>query len=243
MTRTRSLAAQLALAFTALVFCMAVPRAAVAQILWTDWLTAPTGTASVATGTITTSGGPVAVTYTGQILDFSQTSCGINYWGGGAPYLSATVTNAPTPCEIISISGGPNALNHTVAFSQPILNPVMAILSLGQPSFLVTYEFNSPFNVLSFGPGFYGSPGTLSQLTPNVLTGNEGHGVIQFQGAFSSISWTVPTFEHWHGFTLGVVGLAPPPTSSVPEPATVVLMLAGLASIGAALRVRARRQG
>jgi hypothetical protein len=242
MDRTRPLVRQMVL--LAAAFLVTLPREADAQILWTDWLTATIANPGTASGTIPTLPTPVTVTYTGEVFATTQTTCGNSYFVPTTPFISATVPNAPPPCEIVSLQGGPNnSLNHTITFSQPILNPVMAILSLGQPGVTITYHFDSPFNILSFGPGFFGAPGTLSQLTPNVLTGVEGHGVIQFQGTFSSINWTVPTTETWHGFTVGVVGLAPPtiPTNPVPEPASVALMLVGLSAVAAAARMRKRR--
>ena len=88
----------------------------------------------------------------------------------------------------------------------------MAILSLGQPGLPVDYSFDQPFNVLSFGPGYWGGPGTLTDIGGNVLHGVEGHGVIQFQGMVSSITWTAAPSETWHGFQIGTV---PDPASSL----------------------------
>jgi hypothetical protein len=36
------------------------------------------------------------------------------------------------------------------------------------------------------------------------ISGNEGHGAIQFAGAVSSVTWTVVGTEFWHGFTVGI---------------------------------------
>ena len=79
------------------------------------------------------------------------------------------------------------------------------------------YNFDTPFTVLSFGPGYWGGPGTLTDIGGNVLEGVEGHGVIQFQGTIETLSWTIPANEFWHGFTIGVV----------PEPSSVVLLVFG----------------
>ncbi|GLC26129.1 PEP-CTERM sorting domain-containing protein [Roseisolibacter agri] len=219
-----------------------LPAMAHAQILWTDWTSLTLGNVGSATGTIAAPSGPVGVSYSGQVYTTSQLGCGASYWLPVATYQSATVPNAPPPCDMIALTGGPTFGTNTVTFSQAIVNPVMAILSLGQPSTVITYNFNQPFNILSFGPGAFGGPGTLSQLQPNVLTGVEGNGVIQFQGTFSSISWTVPTPETWHGFTVGVVGVASPTPTTVPEPTTVTLLGLGLAGVGALARGRRARR-
>ena len=141
---------------------------------------------------------------------------------------------------------GGNSFTHTITFSRAIENPIFAMLSVGQPGILVTYDFDRPFEITSFGPGYWGGPGTLSMLADPAagswrLTGQEGHGAIRFLGSFDSISWTVPTFENWHGFTIGVQGLAvePPPTVT-PEPATIGLVAAGLLALAAVRRRRAR---
>jgi hypothetical protein len=111
----------------------------------------------------------------------------------------------------------------------------MAILSLGQAGFLVTYDFDAPFDVLSFGPGFFGGPGTLTELAGDVLVGEEGHGTIRFRGTFTSISWTVPTAEFWHGFTVGVAA----DVAAVPEPSSIVLLAS--AGVLGLLGIRRRR--
>lgn len=61
----------------------------------------------------------------------------------------------------------------------------------------------APFTIRSNGPGAFGS-GPLVQMPGNVLVGSEGHGLIQFVGTFSSISWTGTNPEFWSGFTWGV---------------------------------------
>ena len=78
---------------------------------------------------------------------------------------------------------------------------------------------------LNFGAGYWGGPGTLIELPGDVLQGEEGHGLIQFIGTFTSISWTIPVAENWHGFQIGVPG------GLVPEPGTLALLGLGLAAL------------
>ncbi len=171
-------------------------------VAWVDWLSATNGTPGSASGVATLGSTTVSVSYSGEIL-FAQTNAGTNYWIPSAPYLSSVVSNPPWRSEIIALEGGSTLVN-TITFSSPVTDPVMAILSLGRANFPVTYNFDTPFDVLSYGTGYFG-PGTLTELPGNVLEGQEGHGVIQFQGTVSSISWTVPVYESWHGFTFGII--------------------------------------
>src|SRR5262249_54048388 len=95
------------------------------------------------------------------------------------------------------------------------------------------YQFNRDFEILSVGCGFFGCGNlTKSNPSPGVFQLNgsgEPHGVIQFTGSTSSITWTSLTNEFWNGFTVGVAGVTPPP---VPEPGTWVLSLGALALAG-----------
>jgi hypothetical protein len=57
--------------------------------------------------------------------------------------------------------------------------------------------------------------------------GNEGNGTIVFNGTFSSITWTNPTYENWYDVTVGAANGVPEPpaTSLVGIGATAVLLL------------------
>jgi hypothetical protein len=150
-----------------------------------------------------------------------------------ATFSGGTVSNAPAPADgIVQIFGGADTGTHTITFSSAVLNPVLAIWSLGQPGLLAQFAFDQTFTIQSGGPNAeYG--GSAITALGNTVSGVEGNGVIQFSGSVTSISWTNPIFENWYGFTVGV------PVAAVPEPETYALMLAGLALLGA--RARRRR--
>jgi hypothetical protein len=171
---------------------------------------------------------------------FAQTNAGINYWNPSTPYISAQVQNAPPTPDILALVGGQNQI-YTVTLSEPIKDPIMAIVSLGQPSVPTTYDFDSPFTIVSQDVGFWGGgPNALQQLPGDVLLGNEGHGTIQFIGTFSSFSWVVPTPENWHGFTFGIRTTEALEPSTVPEPATLTIW--GLGALGCAAAAYRRRK-
>lgn len=212
-----------------------------AQGVWTDWTSfTPAAGANPAMlmGSMTFAGPQVvAVTYTGEVYGY-QTACGNDYWTPDATY-DAPGISAPTNCDLIQLVGGAGTGLHTLTFSQPVVNPFMAILSLGGGN-AATYNFNAPFDVVSQGQGAFGN-GTLTELAGDIVSGQEGNGTIQFQGTFTSISWTVPTGETWHGFTVGAAGIGSLQTS-VPEPSTVALLGIGMVGVGAVARRRARKQ-
>ena len=112
-----------------------------------------------------------------------------------------------------------------------MLNPVLAIWSLGQPSVPAQFVFGQSFTIQSGGSNAEFGGSTITALG-NTVSGNEGNGVIQFNGTLTSITWSNPMLENWYGFTVGV------PVAAVPEPETYALLLAGLALLGA----RARRR-
>ena len=201
------------------------PVAASAAVIdWADWDSYTTG---VTTGSAAGTMGSVGINFSGNVT-FAQTGTGTNYWtqpvAGNEPYTNnAVVDNAPTPSEMIAMSYG-NVTN-TVTFSETVTDPIMAIVSQGRTSLPVAYDFDQPFNLLSEGRGYWGD-GFYNLLAGDVLQGFELHGVIQFQGSFDSISWSVDRNEYWHGFTFGLAD------QSVSEPSTFALFGLGLIGLG-----------
>jgi hypothetical protein len=204
---------------------VATPAAVSAQVVWTDWTAASQGTPGSADGTLMVNGTAVGFRYVGEVSGNTQTNGGgIDYWG--APGTAYAVTGHPTGTDIITLIGGNNQIVNTIFFGAPVVDPFMAILSLGQPGQHTYYNFDSPFTIVSSGCGYWGGncAGSLFTTgTANQLDGLEGHGVIQFSGTYSSISWTVPSAENWHGFQVGV--------TATPEPASLVLLSTGLLGV------------
>lgn len=197
---------------------------------YVDWLTAsPTnGTAS---GVITLpDASTVDVDF--EVLNadgspgsysFAQTAGGTNYWEPSVPYISTEVENAPPTPDILALVGGANQ-TYKISLSEPIKDPIMAIVSLGTPSVIVDYDFDRPFTIVSQGTGYWGgTSSSLAQLPGDVLRGMEGHGTIRFNGTFDSFSWSVAQGEFWHGFNYGIrttERLEP----TIPEPGSLALL-------------------
>lgn len=105
-------------------------------ITWTTWTSATAGNSWSAARTI----GSVGVTYNGQVTYFYT-----NYprWAPASTYEGGAVGNAPSPHNILRLTGGANMGIDTVLFSQAVVDPVMAILSLGAGGDTAQFVFTS----------------------------------------------------------------------------------------------------
>ncbi len=216
-----------------------VPSTALAAtISWTTWLggTVGQGEDGAANGTI--GGLGVNVTYTGEMQGFVD-----DPWSPGATWTGGIVDNAPpnsgaNPRDAIRLQGGNLILSptSTITFSAPVIDPVIAIYSLGNPTFNAVFLFgDEPFAIQGTGGSSDGYGGTglyttgggppLSTCPAGAVCGNEGNGVVLFPGTYTQITWTNPNYEHYYAFTIGARAVG----QAVPEPSTSLLVAGGMA--------------
>jgi len=188
---------------------------AAADVYWTDWTSTST---SQVNGTLSFGPQTVNVTFSGSYA-FAQLSSGTDYWieNSPKPYTSATVPNRPPAPDIIGLNAGGLA---TISFSQPVLDPLVALVSWNGN----TVDFNEPITILSYGAGYwgYGTP-ILNSDGDGFYGSGEVHGVIELPGWHSSFSFS-HTSEYWHGLTVGARAV-------IPLPPTVWLLGSGLVSL------------
>ena len=169
------------------------------NIYWTDWTggSQNNGGNSEYRGTA----GTVGVTYTGEAL-------GLN-WGGkswsSGNYTGAGVNNGPSGSadEYVSFYSGNQ--RGRITFSQPVINPVIAVMSLGSSSDGGMLWFgNEDFTIVTGGTNGGWGGGSLNEgQGGSVYNTNEGNGVIRFNGVFTSIDFVIADTEWYGNFTVG----------------------------------------
>ena len=214
---------------SAVLLSTLAPQVVSAQT-WAVWNPSASGTA---TGTL----GATTVSFNGSYNNVFGTG-GTNYWAPSGPYTGGGQT-APTNTSFVQVVAPTNG---TITFGAAVTNPYIALISVGQPGVRVSYTFDSPFTVLSNNNSSCAFWGCGSFTVSNgglTLNGNEFSGLLQFTGTFTSITVTTQNSENWHGFSVGVDGIA---NNVVPEPSTYALLSTGLIGIGVLSR-RRRRNG
>jgi PEP-CTERM motif len=226
----------LAIAF-ALGVCIASALPASADtIAWTNWTSVTPGSPGTGTGTI----GSITVTYSGQtsalLTDYPS-------WTPTSSYIGGVVGNAPPATNnSIQLEGGVT-YTESITFSSPVVDPILAIWSLGAAGTPASFDFTAsePFTVVAGGPSAeYG--GSSITTSGNNIDGSEGNGVVQFNGTFSTITFTTPGYEDYYAFTVGEDATLTSGTSPVPEPGTLSLLGLGLSALPLARRKLSRRR-
>jgi hypothetical protein len=209
-------------------------------IAWAKWSSATAGSPGSASATI----GSLTVTYSGQnsglLTNFPSWTPVTTFTGGvvsnGPPAINNSVQIEGTPAGAVPII-------ETITFSSPVADPIFAVWSLGAPGTPASFDFTAtePFTVQGGGPSAeFG--GTALTISGEDVEGQEGNGIIQFNGTFSSITFTTPQFEDYYAFTVGedatLTSQLPPGTT--PEPGTLSLFGLGLVALAFVRRSASR---
>lgn len=197
----------------ALMVAMLAPAAH--AVTWTDWTSANATSASGIAGTVA-----VSFSSTASLWGW-QTTPGTNYyspWPGGA--------DQPDNTDILMFGA---AGVRTITFSQAVTNVQLALVSWNVGG---NITFNHAFASAVIGCGFWGC-GSINPINSNTgFTANgEVHGTLTFAGPIQTLV-IQDGAENWHGVTVGIGAV-------VPEPSTYLMMVLGLAGLGAGARRRA----
>ena len=198
-------------------------------IHWNTWSSASSGSISA--------GSTVNVAF--ATTNFHADVPNYPSWSPSSTFADGVmVDNGPAQANgIMQLDGDTAALN-TLTFSVPVVDPVIAIWSLGQGGVEASFDFVGVAPVLVAGGSSAEYGGSSITVSGNTVSGREGNGTIQLIGTYSSIQWTNPTYEYWYGFNVGIADVR---KTAVPEPGQLLLFLLGLGLlIGGRTFARAR---
>ena len=206
---------------------------------YTDWTSATDSSGATpgsASGTLTFGSNVVNVGYAGEVTFAQINNIGTNYYNLPTDFTGSVVANAPGP-DIIALQEA-SAFTDTLTFSQPLVNPVIDIVSLGAGN-TVGYNFNATPIILSQGTDDWGGCDTCLSVSGNTVDGAEGTGAVEFVGSYSSIAWTPTGGEYWNGVTVGAAAIGTGGgTTATPEPGSLLLVGSGITGLVGMLRRR-----
>lgn len=198
--------------------CSSAASMAAPTVNWIDW-TGNSGTVQVGntTATVSLSGSTPLSVVDG---DYYYNNANTGFTASNGTYLGLK------PSDMLQIG---NASSFTLTFSTAVVDPYIALVSVGQPNYNVNYTFNGPVSFVGAPGSNYWGPGNGS-ASGNVFSGQEYNGILQLKGTFTTLTVQADA-EYWHGFNVGVA-------AAVPEPETYALLLAGMGLVAGIARRR-----
>lgn len=221
-------------AFSIISFMLA-PACSMAATVWVDWTSATQSSNPyinpVTPGSASGSMDSIAVSYSGELSDNTVVDGSFAYWDPASSFTGGVVDGGPgTVGDIIGLNGNVPTQTNTITFSSAVTNPVIAIWSLGRWDLAANFIFDQTPTLLGGGSTTtFG--GDSINVNGNTVSGSEGNGVVQFQGTYTSLSWSNDVVEGWYGFTVGHV-------QPVPVPAAIWLFASGFLGLLGLARTR-----
>lgn len=242
---SRSLLRYLPAAACGVLLAAGAARAEASEFCWTDWTAGSSGpTSGSASGTLPGTG----VSYSGPFAYFD---------GDGTGPTAADFSLAPGADGIV-IFGGPGMGTNTITFNAPVVDPVFAIWAMGLGNSPGQFLFSSPYSFLSGNSANGGAVIQFSGTFTSLSWTNPVKDYYFFTVGAGATSTTPgdPVAPGLPGTVLpggpgvpGIVvpggpgGVVPTPViQSAPEPATLVLLGAGLTAIAMRQRRLQRRK-
>ncbi len=157
--------------------------------VWAQWN--DQGMTDTAVASLVINGSTINMTMTAN-YNFDFTPSIFNY-GIFTPYPDLP-PNTTSPRTTWSVGLGGHT---TMCFSQPVVNPVLLLASIGRQFTSITMSFSLPYNVLYDGGG-------NTFVNNTTITGEEGYCIIEFPGTFSCVTIFSASAEYYTNLTWGM---------------------------------------
>jgi PEP-CTERM motif len=240
---SRSLRRYLPAAACGVLLAAGAGRAEASELSWTDWTA---GTSGLTSGSVIGTLPGIGVSYSGPFAYFD---------GDGTGPTAEDFSLAPAADGIV-IFGGPGMGTNTITFNAPVVDPVFAIWAMGFGHSPGQFLFSSPYSFLSGDSAHGGALIQFSGTFTSISWTNPVKDYYFFTVGAASTTPGNPVAPGLPGIVLpggpgapGIVvpggpgGVVPTPViQSAPEPATLILLGAGLTAIAVRQRRLQRRK-